>query len=269
MGIFKSYWFKYVKNFLIGMGAAFIIIGALFKIMHWEGANEILTYAMMGEAAIFALQAILPPDKDYYWEKYYPGLDDYSAKVQPLAAGAGGGSTTTVTELNKQLESANVNEGLIKRLGSHLNSLADNVKALSDTTNATGATGEYTKYAKEAAAALSKVKTAYENAATVGADLGTASEHTKKYQEQIQSVSKNLAALNAVYELELQDTNNHLKAMNKFYSNLTNAINNLNDSVEDTKTYRQQMANLSKNLSTLNNVYGNMLSAMAMGAKGQ
>ena len=55
--------------------------------------------------------------------------------------------------------------------------------------------------------------------------------------------------------------------MNKFYGNLTNAIDNLNDSVEDTKRYRQQMGNLAKNLSSLNNIYGNMLTAMSMGAK--
>ena len=126
---------------------------------------------------------------------------------------------------------------------------------------------EFTQNAKAAAQALGKVKVAYENAADVAKDLKVASDNTRKYQEQVQAVSKNLAALNAVYELELQDTNNHLKAMNKFYGNLTNAIDNLNDSVEDTKRYRQQMGNLAKNLSSLNNIYGNMLTAMSMGAK--
>ena len=68
-----------------------------------------------------------------------------------------------------------------------------------------------------------------------------------------------------IYELELQDTNSHLKAMNKFYGTLTSAMDNLNDSVEDTKKYKNEMAGLAKNLGHLNSIYGNMLSAMQLG----
>ncbi|MBK6609791.1 MAG: gliding motility protein GldL [Sphingobacteriales bacterium] len=113
---------------------------------------------------------------------------------------------------------------------------------------------------------MSKVSASYTSAANVANDLAVAAEDTKKYQTQVQLVSKNLAALNAVYELELQDTNNHLKAMNKFYNNLTSAIENLNESVDDTKKYRENLTVLNRNLGALNNVYGNMLTAMAMGA---
>lgn len=268
MAFYESRGFLYFKNLFIGMGAAFIIIGALGKIMHLEWANTVLPAAMLFEACIFALQAILPPHKDYHWEKLYPGLHDVNAKVSPLAvATVESHGKGTTQQLDEALSKANVTQDLIKRLGTHLSSLGDNLSKLTDVTSVTGATGEYAKQAQAAAGALSKVKTAYESAATVAADLATASADTKKYHEQVQLVSKNLAALNAVYELELQDTNNHLKAMNKFYSNLTGAIENLNESVEDTKKYKQQIAALATNLSSLNTVYGNMLSAMAMGAK--
>jgi gliding motility-associated protein GldL len=80
----------------------------------------------------------------------------------------------------------------------------------------------------------------------------------------VQLVSKNLAQLNAIYELELQDTNSHLKTMNKFYGSITQAMNNLTESVEDTKRYKTEISDLAKNLSNLNQVYGNMLSAMTM-----
>ncbi len=266
MAIWHAGWFKYLKNLFIGMGAAAIIIGALYKIMHWPGANEILIIAMIFEASIFALQAILPPHKDYYWEKLYPGLDKYNAKVTALSPEISGGGDATA-QLDSALEKANINKNLIDSLGGHLNSLSNNLGSLTEVTGAAGVTSEYTTQAKAAAEALGKVKVAYQNAADVAGDLAVASENTRKYQEQVQAVSKNLAALNAVYELELQDTNNHLKAMNKFYGNLTNAIENLNESVEDTKKYREQMSHLARNLSTLNNIYGNMLSAMSMGAK--
>lgn len=265
MAWYHSKGFNYFRNLWIGVGAGFIIIGALFKIVHWPYANEILIGAMLFESSIFFLQGVLPPHKEYHWEKLYPGLDDYNAKLTPLMSEAPVDNVTN--ELNKQLNESGVNQNLIKRLGGHLGELGKNLASLTDVTSTTGATSEYSKNAKAAAAALGKVKLAYDKAANVAGELEVATEHTRKYQEQVSAVSKNLAALNAVYELELQDTNNHLKAMNKFYGNLTNAIENLNESVEDTKKYKTQMASLAKNLSSLNSVYGNMLSAMSMGAK--
>lgn len=268
MAFYEARWFSILKNFLIGIGAGFIIIGALFKIMHWPGANEILVYAMFGEAGIFFLQALIPPHKDYHWEKVFPGVEKHNGKLNSPFAGMANlaaPSDPVANELNKALDKAGINKNLIGNLGKNLESLESNLKNLGSATKTAEATNEYSRQAKEAAKALANVKTAYASAANVATDLSAAGEHTKKYQEQVQAVSKNLAALNAVYELELQDTNNHLKALNKFYGNLTKAIDNLNESVDDTKKYRQQMANLNKNLTSLNNIYGNMLNAMATG----
>ncbi|MCB0516043.1 MAG: gliding motility protein GldL [Chitinophagales bacterium] len=252
--------FVYAKNFLIGVGAAFIIIGALFKILHWPYANEILTYAMIGEASIFLMQAIFQPI-DYRWERVYPELEGGEA----ISRASSGGLTQ---KLDQSLASAKIGDDLINSLGANLRTLGDNIGKLTSVADTAGATQEYAANAKAAAAALSDVKTAYSHAANIANDLTAATEGTRAYHEQVQLVSKNLAALNAVYELELQDTNNHLKAMNKFYGNLTGAINNLNESVEDTKVYKEQLSKLSKNLTSLNNVYGSMLSAMAQGIKG-
>jgi gliding motility-associated protein GldL len=72
----------------------------------------------------------------------------------------------------------------------------------------------------------------------------------------------NLGALNAVYEMELQDANNHLKAMNKFYGNLSMAMENLTDASKDTEQFKQEVSKLTHNLHSLNTVYGNMLTAM-------
>jgi len=75
-------------------------------------------------------------------------------------------------------------------------------------------------------------------------------------------VSENLTALNATYELQLQGSKQHLEATNSFYSGLSELMKNLHDSVDDTKKYRQEMSTLSSNLTALNTIYGNMLSAM-------
>jgi gliding motility-associated protein GldL len=71
-----------------------------------------------------------------------------------------------------------------------------------------------------------------------------------------------MGALNAVYELELQDTNKHLKAMNAFYGNLTAAMQNMADASKDTQQFKSELSKLTGNLASLNNVYGSMLTAM-------
>ena len=73
---------------------------------------------------------------------------------------------------------------------------------------------------------------------------------------------KNLSALNSIYELELQDSINHLKAMNKFFGNLNAAAGALSETANDAVKYKDNLAQLNKNLTSLNAVYGNMLSAM-------
>ena len=86
----------------------------------------------------------------------------------------------------------------------------------------------------------------------------------ESFGEQMQKVSKNLAALNNVYELQLKGSSAHLEATEKFQSQVTDMMSNLAASAEDTRLYKENMAMLSKNLTDLNNVYGNMLKAMTI-----
>lgn len=259
MSFIHSSGFKYLKNLLIGVGAAIVMVGALFKLTHKPGADIFLTIGLLTEAAIFFIQGILPPHKDYYWEKVYPGLDQYSASAE--------GSTALTDDLNNALSKGNMNQDSIGRLGTHLEKLGANIDSLSSVVESAGASDEFSASARAAAQALNQVQASYTDAAAVAQNLTEATEGTKDYHNQVTAISKNLAALNAVYELELQDTNNHLKAMNTFYGNLTNAISNLNESLDDTKIYKEQMRELSSNLSSLNGIYGNMLSAMRQAAQ--
>ena len=76
MSFLKSKTFKYIKNLIIGLGASVVLLGALFKLESWEYASEMLIAGLCIEAFIFAFLGIIGPDKDYYWEKLYPGLSD-------------------------------------------------------------------------------------------------------------------------------------------------------------------------------------------------
>jgi gliding motility-associated protein GldL len=92
--------------------------------------------------------------------------------------------------------------------------------------------------------------------------FNSAADDTMTFHKQVQVLSGNLNNLNQIYEVELNDANNHLKAMNKFYSNLVNASDAMASSAQDAISAKEQMGALSKNLTQLNSIYGNMLSAM-------
>ena len=106
------------------------------------------------------------------------------------------------------------------------------------------------------------MKDAYSVAAESTQNFNAATTDTKHFHEQVQILTKNLSALNTIYELELQDTNNHLKSMNKFYGNLVQTSDIMQGTVENAKNTQEQISILANNLSRLNQVYGNMLSAM-------
>jgi gliding motility-associated protein GldL len=89
----------------------------------------------------------------------------------------------------------------------------------------------------------------------------------KEYQDQIQMVTKNLNSLNAIYELELQDSQKHIASISKFFGSISNVMQNMLETSKDTDQLRQEVSNLTKNLHTLNNIYGGMLGAMATAAK--
>lgn len=190
MSFLKSKGFKYFKNLIIGLGAAVVLVGALFKIESMPGASTMLTIGLLIEAGIFAFLGIIGPDKDYYWEKLYPGLDDYNTQLQPLVAGP------------MAVEQPGLNGEVVEQqLGGMLNEL--------------------------------------------------------------QGMSKSLGSLKALQDADFSGTSEQMKTMSNFYSKINEAMADLGDSAEDAKRYKDQLSALNKNLGSLNNVYGGMLSAIA------
>jgi gliding motility-associated protein GldL len=263
---------KYIKNLIIGVGAGVVLLGALFKLQHWPGAGLMLTIGMCTEAFIFCLLGLLPPHKDYYWERYYPNLDEnphveaYKKGVKfkpPVSAlGEAQGSSNATASLDKLLDDANINAPNLKRLNENFQRFGQTVEQMKDITDVTAATGTYSQSAREAAVALGEMKNTFIGATNTLQSFNNAADTTAQFHQQVQVLSKNLGSLNQIYEVELQDANNHLKAMNKFYSNLVNASDAMASSASDAVAAKEQIATLSKNLSQLNNIYGNMLSAM-------
>lgn len=252
----------------ISWGASIVIIGALFKILHLGGiwGNYMIGIGLGVEAFLFFLTGLFPPAPEVAWEKVYPELnDDFTgelpkATVRPAAVASAGFSSTAA--LDKMLVDAKIGPELIESLGNGLRTFGDKVAAISGVADASAATTEFTGKVKQASASFDGLNSAFGKATAQLVEMGESSGDSKLYHEQVISLGKNLSALNAVYELELQDSSAHLKSMNTFYSNLSLTMHNFNESLDDSKQFKEEVGKLAKNLSSLNAIYGNMLTAM-------
>jgi gliding motility-associated protein GldL len=138
---------KRFKNFmskLYGWGAAVVIMGALFKIIHLPGADSMLIIGLTTEAVIFAISAFESPVKDFDWSIVYPDL--------ALDSNEGKGRRGTVTqELDKMMEEAKIGPELLTSLGDGMRQLSDTASSLNSATDAAGATSAYSDQLNSAA----------------------------------------------------------------------------------------------------------------------
>jgi len=255
--------FKKFMARLYGWGASVVILGALFKIQHYPGAGFALVVGLSTEAVIFFFSAFEPPHEDVDWSLVYPelaGMEDEEndrksrkKKIDPVAQ-----------KLDALMADAKIGPELIESLGSGLRALSENTSSMADLSSASVATEDYVKNVNKAAQSVGEMSSSYTKAAQAVESLSSSTEEVKVYKDQVVAAGKNLAALNAVYELQLQDSNENLKQTSRFYEGINELMANLTDSLDDTRKYKAEVSMLAKNLSQLNTVYGNMLSAMTV-----
>jgi len=224
--MFKTRGFKYVKNFIIGFGASIVMIGALGKINSYPWGSLAITIGLATEAILFLMLGIIPPEKEYYWEKLYPGLDRYKSNLIPLTEG-------DVEGINRNLNADVVENqlgGMLGELQSMSKSLGS-LRALQEV--------DFTK-------TRDQIKT-MGNFYDKMRELAETTEDTKKYKKRIAALNENLAMFNTSMAGA---------------SALGEMSDNLNASLEDTRIYRESIAVLNNNLSSLNGVYGDVLAAM-------
>lgn len=251
---------------VISIGATVVIVGLLFKIQHWEYASTFITVGLGAEAVLFLLIGIFQrEDEDVDWTRAYPELDSNFKGDLPASSSRGGGAGGPVqatAALDKMLADAKIGPELIGSLGEGLRTFGDKVASISKVADAGAATNEFAASIKSASASYNNLSVSFEKASANLNEMANSNIDSKAYHDQINSLAKNLSALNAVYELELQDSSAHLKSMNKFYSNLSLTMQNFNESIADTQIFKEEVGRLAKNLASLNAVYGNMLTAM-------
>lgn len=308
------------KNFmskLYGIGASVVIIGAMFKIMHWPYAGLMIVVGLSTEAVIFFFSAFEPPHEELDWTLVYPELagmtdpDELEEYREEGVTGRGIG----LQKFDELFQEASISPETIKNLSTGLSSLSNSTKNLSDLTAATVATKEYFNNMKHASESINSLTSTYAQQSgelndsvsglassykksaelidksgqeivtkftqssldltnsykdltnTVKNDYSGISQSHKLYSDQLNNLNKNLASLNSTYEVQVKESQNHIKDTNGLYKGLDEMVNNLKVSVEETQKYKEEIGKLSRNLSELNNIYGTMLSAMSVISK--
>lgn len=265
-GGFTELLYKTIMPKVYGIGAAIVIIGALFKILHLTGADEMLMLGLTTEAVIFFLSAFEPPHQEVDWSKVYPELsEEYEAPSVPTRISNRNAGVSVTQQLDASLEKAKIGPELLESLGRGMNNLAESAKKMNTLSDAAVATNEYASNVKNASKALVEMNKSYDVAIKAVSSMADASKDAGEYHAQVQKITKNLAALNSVYEMELKDADSHVKNMNKFYESLTGAMNGLSKVGDNTAKFTNELNKLTDNITALNRVYGSMLTAMKGG----
>ena len=234
---------------LVSAGAAVIIFAAWAKLTHQAYADMMLTIGMWTETGIFLVYALI----EWIKPKHHEEDDEPGDAVI---------ENPSLQSMDKMLQQADINPTSLKKLGEGFQKLQSTVGNMHEIGDVVKNTGDFSNKTKEATTALGSMTTAFASSAATMSSFSNAADSAKGFHEQVQVLTKNLGSLNTIYELELKESNNHLKSLNTFYGKLAEASQTMMGTVEDAGKAKEQISTLANNLGKLNAVYGNMLSAM-------
>jgi gliding motility-associated protein GldL len=274
-----SYKKKKFMNMITGFGAAIVIVGAMFKIQHWPGATIALIGGLSVEAVLFILGAFEAPHMEVDWSLVYPELaishdeEHGDEELDEVEAEIDGSTEMVLSEedgdavaqkLDQMLMDANIGGDLIESLGEGLRNFGETAQSLNSVGTASEATESLFSSIENASQSVDKMSDAYSQASDSLSGMANLKGESDSYAEQLVTMTKNLGELNSVYEGQIEASNGSMKISSDIQQNINELLVSLSDSVEDTKKYKTEVATLGENLSRLNTVYGNMLSAMTL-----
>jgi gliding motility-associated protein GldL len=247
----KKRTFLTLIDVLVSAGAAVIIFAAWAKLTHKSYADVMLTVGMWTETAIFLVYAIIE------WVKPKSHEEGSISMIQ-----ADEPKNSALQSMDKMLLEADITPTNLKRLGDNFQKLGTTVSQIGEVGDVVKSTSDFSAKTKEATSAMSSLRDAYTTSANTMGSFNEAAGSAKGFHEQVQVLTKNLGSLNTIYELELNESNNHLKTLNSFYGKMAEASQVMVSTVDDAARAKEQIGTLATNLGKLNQVYGNMLSAM-------
>lgn len=314
--IFESKGYKLITGYVYGWGATAVIIGALFKIMHWPGAGVVLTIGMCVEAFIFFISAFEPPMEHYNWERVFPELGAGALPVAggavkpskksetanaPVAGGVVGAvpgieeadvekfrqgiekfastadhfadASVSVPEFARKITTAATS---FERLGektdkagelmdASLQAFTDGCseigKVLRDSTQ--NLTAQIKNNCDRLASTMEQSSTGFDSLSRMLEEqLGNVKSQAEGYTQQIAGVNKNVGALNALYELQVNETKECLESFRSVQGDMGEMLEHVSLGLDSTKLFRQEAQQLANNVASLNSIYGNMLSVV-------
>ncbi len=243
----------YLVGAVYSVGAAVVIVGALFKIQHWQGASTLLTVGMCTEALLFVMGLFEKPHPVYNWENVFPQLIGHDAK--PVAGGASSASAPALAEGDvKALKESIANVSAAANSLADLGKLAEGSNKLSEKLAAAAeATDKFAGAQTGVAQAADSLGANYVAAAKAAEAIKNDTEAAAQSQA---AAAKNLAALNAAYELNLKSAQAAAEEAKKLADNNAAAA-------KAGEAFAAAQDKLAKQVADLNKVYGNMLTALA------
>ena len=277
----RSKGYKTFMAYLYGWGASVVIVGALFKIMHWPFANEMLIAGMSTEGIIFFLSAFEPPHKEWDWSLVYPELAgmvdkaaldngevEYDENGNPIEKAPVSEDPLTA-KLDKMLEDAHISSELIDRLGQGMQNLADSANSMNNMASVTAATDKFVSNMDGVANQAGRLLESMQGAPEAISTLSTIYQETAKslsgevsYAEEMTKMSALLSSITAMYEMQINNASTQMNLNKEFEEKMGTMLANFSDSADGIKKYKEQVDALTRKVAELNNVYGNMLAAM-------
>ncbi|MDG2341545.1 MAG: gliding motility protein GldL [Cytophagales bacterium] len=226
-------------NIVYGLGAAVVILGALFKLQGWPGANEMLIAGLGTEALIFTLSAFDPPSKhEWDWSKVYPAL----------GTGAEGTSASQVGNIMKE---AKLDPAVLKSVGDGMKKMAAQATNINDLAGASVAAKAYENSIKGATESLNSVNESYSTISATAKDLATSSSSVKE-----------AVGLTEEYKENLKSASNSLGAIVTASGQITETATSMTKAQNDAVRLQQELQDLTENLNKLNKIYVGMYDAM-------
>ncbi|MCH5241286.1 MAG: gliding motility protein GldL [Muribaculaceae bacterium] len=251
---------QYFFNIAYSVGAAIVIWGALFKILHLPGGNTLLCIGMGTEIAMFLLTAFDRPPKEPNWEEIVPAL-----------TGQGGQSVQRITDENGepiQIEGGKVHHGkgvVAPQLVGGLTIVDDSGQDITQSVEMmTQATGNLNK-AAELAEATNRFVEAVQDISKQMEDLhAVMATGSTGYAEQMADLNRNLAGLNTIYEIQLKNVSGQLDAIDKVNKGLKDIRDMYEKSASESAQYCEETEKMTKYMKQINAVYAKMITAMTI-----
>lgn len=253
-------------NVAYSLGAAVVIWGALFKILHLPGGNALLAIGMGTEVIMFIITAFDRPSKEYKWEEVFPVLNtknpedrpDFTGSTQGGVVVMGGGASASqsadVAPVATQAVSANGSIDLTA-INEATNQYIDQISAIT----------EQMQKLQETTRSLDEVsRVILQSYSAITDNSAQITQSSNGYVSQMTDLSRNLGGLNSIYEIQLKSISTQLESIDRVNRGLKDIRDMYEKSSADSIRYCEETEKLAHNMRQLNSVYEKMLRAMTV-----